>query len=316
MSWLSRLLPSSIRKNSGALRRPVPEGLWVKCESCQAVLYQPELLRHLEVCPKCDYHHRIPARRRLAGFLDTEPAPEELSWGLRPVDHLKFKDHRRYRDRLQQAERDSGEQEALLSFAGSVHRIPLVACSFEFGFMGGSMGAVVGEHFVRTVHVSRDRKLPLVCFCASGGARMQEGLSSLMQMAKTSAALAEYRAMGLPFVTVLADPTMGGVTASIASLGDIIIAEPGALIGFAGPKVIAQTMRESLPEGFQRSEFLLQHGSIDLIVPRTRLRTCIAGLLSLLLDCPAPRLTRPGVDAEVLPLLPARDATQEETSSA
>lgn len=316
MSWLSRLLPSSIRKNNGVLRRPVPEGLWVKCESCNAVLYRPELERALEVCPKCGYHHRVSARKRLIGFLDVEPTPEELRWGLRPVDHLKFKDRRRYRERLQQAARDSGEQEALLSFVGAVHRIPLVACGFEFKFMGGSMGAVVGEQFVRTVRTAIESKLPLVCFCASGGARMQEGLSSLMQMAKTSAVLTEYRDTGLPFLTVLADPTMGGVTASIASLGDVIIAEPGALIGFAGPNVIAQTIRESLPEGFQRSEFLLEHGSIDLLVSRPQMRTCIAGLLSMLLDRPALSVPQqPAADARAM-LPPAADAGPQETLGA
>ena len=286
MSWLNRLLPSSIRKGTG--HRPVPEGLWVKCQHCQAVLYRPELERNGEVCPKCGYHHRISARQRLSDFLDTDPAPQELHWSLHSVDHLKFKDRRRYRERLQQAQRDSGETEALLSFIGAVQGVALVACSFEFRFMGGSMGAVVGEHFVRTVHAASARELPLLCFCASGGARMQEGLAALLQMAKTSMALSGFRKTGQPFITVLSDPTMGGVTASLASLGDVIIAEPGARIGFTGPKVIEQTIHKSLPAGFQRSEFQLEHGSIDMIVGRPQLRARMAALLTLLQGTPVP----------------------------
>ena len=281
MSWFEKLLPTRIRTEGGA-KRTVPEGLWTRCDACGAVLYRAELERNLEVCPKCSHHMRIGARRRLEGFLDAEPR-EEFADGVEPVDVLKFKDSKKYKDRLVQAQKTTGEKDALLVMQGRVKGVPLVACAFEFGFMGGSMGAVVGERFVRAVNRCLEQNLPLVCFSASGGARMQEALFSLMQMAKTSAALAKLAKVRLPFISVLTDPTMGGVSASFAMLGDVHIGEPNALIGFAGPRVIEQTVRETLPEGFQRSEFLLEHGAIDLIIDRRDLRDRIANLLGILL---------------------------------
>jgi acetyl-CoA carboxylase carboxyl transferase subunit beta len=286
MSWFEKLLPSRIR-TEGATRRTVPEGLWNKCPSCNAVLYQAELARNLEVCPKCAHHFRIGARKRLDAFLDETPRTE-IADKLAPQDALKFRDIKKYRDRLTQAQKHTGEKDALVCMKGAVKGVPLIACAFEFGFMGGSMGAVVGERFVRAVNASIEGKRPLVCFSASGGARMQEALFSLMQMAKTSAALAQLPKRGLPFVSVLTDPTMGGVSASLAMLGDIHIAEPKALIGFAGPRVIQQTVRETLPEGFQRSEFLLEHGAVDMVVDRRELRDRIASLLTMLMHKPAP----------------------------
>ena len=286
MSWFKKLMPSRIR-TEGRGRGKVPEGLWTKCEACQAILYRAELERNLDVCPKCGHHHRIGARRRLEAFLDPEPR-EEIGAEVTPVDPLKFKDSKRYRDRLAQAHKQTGERDALVVLAGALKGMPVVAAAFEFRFMGGSMGSVVGERFVRAVETALARQAPLVCFSASGGARMQEGLFSLMQMAKTAAALRRLRARAIPYVSVLADPCMGGVSASLAMLGDVLIAEPGALIGFAGPRVIEQTVRQKLPEGFQRAEFLLEHGAIDMIVDRRELRERIAALLAMLTRRPAP----------------------------
>ncbi len=285
MSWFEKILPSRVKTN-GSNRRTVPEGLWTKCPSCNAVLYRAELERNLEVCPKCGYHMRIGARYRLADFLDEETT-EEIGANLKPVDKLKFRDNKRYRDRLGQAQKQTGEDDALIAMSGQLKGLPVVACAFEFDFMGGSMGAVVGERFVLAAEAAIEMRCPMICFSTSGGARMQEALFSLMQMAKTSSAIAALKKNGLPFISVMTDPTMGGVTASFASLGDINIAEPGALIGFAGPRVIEQTVRETLPEGFQRSEFLLQHGQIDMIVDRRELRPKIANLVSMLTRQPA-----------------------------
>jgi acetyl-CoA carboxylase carboxyl transferase subunit beta len=281
MSWFEKLLPSSIRTEGGGAKKAMPEGLWTKCQACSAVLYRAELERNLEVCPKCGHHIRIGARRRLQALLDEEPRVE-IGADLAPLDPLKFRDSKRYKDRLAQAQKETGEKDALIVIRGHLKGQPLVACAFEFRFMGGSMGSVVGERFVRAVNASLEHGIPLVCFAASGGARMQEGLFSLMQMAKTSAALAQLRARGIPFISVLTDPTMGGVSASLAMLGDINIAEPKALIGFAGPRVIEQTVRQTLPDGFQRSEFLLEHGVIDMIIDRREMRDKIAGLLATL----------------------------------
>ncbi len=280
MNWFDKLLPPKIKEKSSG-KKAIPEGLWSKCPGCSAVLYCAEIEKNANVCPKCDYHMRISGRRRLEGFLD-EHGRAEIGLNLRPVDFLKFKDIKRYRDRLNDAAVSTGETEALVVMQGSVKSVPLVAGAFEFNFMGGSMGSVVGERFVRGVDCCLKEGLPLVCFSASGGARMQEAVISLMQMAKTSAALTRMSAAGLPFVSVLTDPTMGGVSASFAMLGDVILAEPKALIGFAGPRVIEQTVRETLPEGFQRAEFLLEHGAIDMIVHRHAMRDKIASLLSLL----------------------------------
>ena len=286
MSWLQKLLPPKIKRDTGSAKKVVPEGLWSKCESCEAVLYRTDLEQNLDVCPKCNHHNRVSARARLDYLLDAE-GRYEIGYEVVPVDTLKFKDSRRYIERLEEAKKDTEEDDALVVMQGSVKTTPLVAAAFEFGFLGGSMGSVVGERFVRGVHLCLEQKLPLVCFTASGGARMQEGLLSLMQMSKTCAALTQLAAAKLPFISVLTDPTMGGVSASFAMIGDIVLAEPNALIGFAGPRVIEQTMRETLPEGFQRSEFLLQHGAIDFIVDRREMRDKIANLLTLLLRRPA-----------------------------
>jgi acetyl-CoA carboxylase carboxyl transferase subunit beta len=280
MSWFKKLLPSRIRTET-VTKKGVPEGLWSKCDRCSAVLYRSELERNLEICPKCDYHMRINARKRLEYFLD-EGSQVEIGADVGPVDVLKFKDLKKYKDRLSSAQKETGEKEALIVLKGQVHGIALVAAAFEYGFIGGSMGAAVGERFVRGINTSLEYKIPFVCFSASGGARMQEALISLMQMAKVSAALAELSAQGIPYISVLTDPTMGGVSASLAMLGDIIIAEPKALIGFAGPRVIEQTVREKLPEGFQRSEFLLEHGAIDAIVSRDKMREYMARMLAKL----------------------------------
>jgi acetyl-CoA carboxylase carboxyl transferase subunit beta len=281
MSWFEKLLPSRIRTDGKKSKHTVPEGLWSKCPLCQAVLYRAELERHLNVCPKCGHHLRIAARQRLAGFLDPLPR-DEIGADLVPADRLKFRDSKKYKDRLLQAQKETGETDALIVIKGQVYNIPVIAAAFEFKFMGGSMGSVVGERFVRGVQMAIDHNIPLVCFAASGGARMQEALFSLMQMAKTSAAIQRLHHHSIPFISVLTDPTMGGVSASLAMLGDINIAEPEALIGFAGPRVIEQTVRETLPEGFQRSEFLLQHGVIDIIVDRRQMSETIANLLSML----------------------------------
>ena len=280
MSWFGKLIPSKIRTDARQ-KKSIPEGLWAKCTACSAVLYRAEVERNLEVCPKCAYHMRIGARKRLNGFLDPEPR-SEIAKELTPVDILKFRDSKKYRDRLTLATKETGEKDALIVMQGQVKGLPLVACAFEFGFMGGSMGAVVGERFVRAVNAALEHNIPLICFSASGGARMQEALFSLMQMAKTSAALARLSKQGTPYISVMTDPTMGGVSASFAMLGDLNIAEPNALIGFAGPRVIEQTVRQTLPEGFQRSEFLLQHGAIDLIIDRREMRDRIASMLAIL----------------------------------
>ncbi|MBI2993345.1 MAG: acetyl-CoA carboxylase carboxyltransferase subunit beta [Gammaproteobacteria bacterium] len=281
MSWLKKLLPSRIKTN-GATRRTVPEGIWTKCAACNAVLYRAELARNIEVCPKCSHHMHIGARARLEQFLDESPR-EEIGAEIRPVDKYRFRDSRKYRERLAQAQKKTGETDAMVAIAGRVKAIPIVACAFEFDFMGGSMGSVVGERFALATEYSVSRRVPLVCFSASGGARMQEGIVSLMQMAKTSAALGVLRRERLPYISVLTDPTTGGVSASLAMLGDINIAEPNALIGFTGPRVIEQTVRQTLPEGFQRAEFLLEHGNVDMIVDRRDLRDKIASLLSMLI---------------------------------
>lgn len=281
MSWFKKLLPSKIRTESGD-KKGVPEGVWSKCNQCNAVLYRAELERNFDVCPKCDHHEHISARKRLDIFLDRNEERREIAMDVLPKDHLKFRDSKKYKDRLISAQRKTGETDALVVMVGSVHKIKVVACAFEFGFIGGSMGAAVGERFVQAVNQAIAIRAPLVCFSASGGARMQEGIISLMQMAKTSAALKKLSDQGLAYISVLTDPTMGGVSASLAMLGDIIIAEPKALIGFAGPRVIEQTVRETLPEGFQRSEFLLAHGAIDLIIDRREQKDRIASLLSKL----------------------------------
>jgi acetyl-CoA carboxylase carboxyl transferase subunit beta len=286
MSWLKKLLPPKINRDGGSPKKNVPEGLWSKCDACEAVLYRTDLEKNLYVCPKCNHHNRLSARERLDTLLDTE-GRYEIGYEVLPVDTLKFKDSRRYTERLEEARKDTEEDDALVVMQGSIKTIPLVVAAFEFRFLGGSMGSVVGERFVRGVQVCLEQKLPFVCFTASGGARMQEGLLSLMQMSKTCAALTQLGAEKLPFVSVLTDPTMGGVSASFALIGDVVLAEPNALIGFAGPRVIEQTVRETLPEGFQRSEFLLQHGAIDLIVDRREMRDKLASVITLLLKLPA-----------------------------
>jgi acetyl-CoA carboxylase carboxyl transferase subunit beta len=285
MSWLQKLLPPKIKRSEGA-RKSIPEGLWAKCPSCEAVLYATDLENNQNVCPKCGHHHRIRARARLDLLLDTE-GRFELGAEVMPTDPLKFKDSKRYLDRLAGANADTDETDALIVMQGAIKTVPVVVACFEFEFMGGSMGSVVGERFARAVRSAIEQQLPFVCFTASGGARMQEGLFSLMQMAKTTAAVTRLAANQLPFITVLTDPTMGGVSASFAFVGDVVIAEPGALIGFAGPRVIEQTVRETLPEGFQRAEFLLEKGAIDMIVDRRQLRDKLASLLTLLQRSPA-----------------------------
>ena len=285
MSWFEKLMPSRIRTEANQ-KGAVPEGLWIKCENCKSVLYRAELERNLDVCPKCGTHRRIGARARLERFLDPEPRTE-IGANLEATDVLKFRDSKRYRDRLSQAQKATGERDALVVIKGQLKGLAVVAAAFEFDFMGGSMGSVVGEKFVRAVNAALDDGAALICFTASGGARMQEALYSLLQMAKTSAALARLGRRGIPYVSVMTDPTMGGVSASLAMLGDIQIAEPGALIGFAGPRVIEQTVRETLPEGFQRAEFLLEHGVIDMVVDRREMRDEVAALLSALQNRPA-----------------------------
>ncbi|MGE0810059.1 MAG: acetyl-CoA carboxylase, carboxyltransferase subunit beta [Immundisolibacter sp.] len=281
MNWLTRLVPERIRTRTGTASKKVPEGLWAKCPECKAVLYRTELEHNLEVCPRCNHHLRIGARARLDAFLDAEPRTE-IGAELEAIDVHKFKDTKRYRDRLLATQKETGERDALVVIEGALMGHGVVAAAFEFRFMGGSMGSVVGERFTRGAQACLDHHLPLVCFSSSGGARMQEGLFSLLQMAKTSAMLACMGEAGLPFISVLTDPTTGGVSASLAMLGDVIIAEPNALIGFAGPRVIEQTVREVLPPGFQRSEFLLSHGAIDQIVDRRQMREHVARLLGLL----------------------------------
>ena len=282
MSWFQKLLPPKIQRRARENKKSVPEGLWSKCPACNEVLYKADLENNLEVCPKCGHHHRITARKRLDVFLDAE-GRQEIGTEVKPLDPLKFKDSKKYPDRLKEAQAATEESDALVVMGGSVKNVPVVAAAFEFKFMGGSMGSVVGERFVRGVEAAIQSKSGFVCFAASGGARMQEGLFSLMQMAKTSAALTHLARARLPFVSVLTDPTMGGVSASFAMLGDMIVAEPNALIGFAGPRVIEQTVRETLPEGFQRSEFLLEKGAVDRIVDRRKLRDELAVSLAMLM---------------------------------
>jgi acetyl-CoA carboxylase carboxyl transferase subunit beta len=285
MSWLAKLLPPKIKHSSGG-KKAVPEGLWSKCDSCESVLYRSDLEKNAYVCPKCSHHNRISARERLDYLLDVE-GRHEIGAEVLPVDTLKFKDSRRYIERLQEARSETSEEDALVVMQGSIKTLPVVAAAFEFGFLGGSMGSVVGERFVRGVQVCIEQRLPFICVTATGGARMQEGVLSLMQMAKTCAALTRLSAERLPFISILTDPTMGGVSASFAMIGDVVLAEPGALIGFAGPRVIEQTVRETLPEGFQRSEFLLEHGAIDMIVDRRQMPDKLAHLMTLLLKVPA-----------------------------
>ncbi|MDA9557992.1 acetyl-CoA carboxylase, carboxyltransferase subunit beta [Vibrio sp.] len=287
MSWLEKILEKSNIVSSR--KASIPEGVWTKCTSCDQVLYHAELERNLEVCPKCGHHMRMKARRRLESFLDSG-SYTELANDLEPQDKLKFKDTKRYKDRITAAQKNSGEKDALIVMHGAVHGVPIVACAFDFSFMGGSMGSVVGARFVRAVEAAIQNDCGLICFSASGGARMQEALMSLMQMAKTSAALEKLSQKGLPFISVMTDPTMGGVSASLAMLGDVNIGEPKALIGFAGRRVIEQTVREDLPEGFQRSEFLLEHGAIDMIVDRRNMRYTIASLMSKMLNLPSPHV--------------------------
>ncbi|NLC99211.1 MAG: acetyl-CoA carboxylase carboxyltransferase subunit beta [Gammaproteobacteria bacterium] len=284
-NWLvDKLIPSIMR--SDARKSSVPDGVWHKCPSCEAALYKPELEKNLDVCPKCNHHMRINARTRLDIFLDKE-GRTEIAADLEPVDRIKFRDSKKYKDRLVAAQKQTGEKDALVALSGTLEGMPVVAVAFEFAFMGGSMGAIVGERFVQAANVALEQRCPMICFSASGGARMQEALISLMQMAKTSAVIARLREEGIPFVSALTDPVYGGVSASLAMLGDIIVAEPKALIGFAGPRVIEQTVREKLPEGFQRSEFLLEHGAIDMIIPREQLRPRVASVLRQLMNVPS-----------------------------
>jgi acetyl-CoA carboxylase carboxyl transferase subunit beta len=280
MSWLEKLMPSRIR-TEGTSKRKVPEGLWDKCPSCGAVLYRSDLERNLQVCPKCNHHMRISARERLTAFLDEE-GQEEIAADIEAIDFLKFKDSKKYKDRIVAAQKATGEKDALIAVKGNLKKLPIVAVAFEFKFIGGSMGSVVGEKFLRAAKYALSEQIPLICFSTSGGARMQEALTSLFQMSKTSAVLERMREQGVPFVSVLTDPTTGGVSASFAMLGDLNVAEPNALIGFAGQRVIEQTVRETLPEGFQRSEFLLEHGALDMIIDRKDMRDQLHEMLSIL----------------------------------
>ena len=286
MSWLDKIPQKIKRAVDTAKKKNVPEGLWSKCESCMTVLYKTDLDSNLEVCPKCSHHNRIGARDRLNQLLDVEDKHIEIGANVEPVDSLKFKDSKSYVDRMKAAQKEGGEKDALIVMQGKIHGVDVVVAAFEFKFMGGSMGSVVGERFVRGVNAAIKNKAAFICISASGGARMQEGLLSLMQMAKTSAALTKLSNAGLPYISVLTDPTMGGVSASFAMLGDVIIAEPNALIGFAGPRVIEQTVRETLPEGFQRAEFLVEHGAVDLIIDRREMRQKLANILSSLMRIP------------------------------
>ena len=287
MNWFKKLVPSRINTEGRTARRSVPEGLWTKCDECNSVLYRAEVERNLFVCPKCGHHMRLTARQRLDSFLDAGSGIE-IGENVEPVDVLRFRDSKKYKDRIVASQKATGEKDALVAMKGRLKGMRVVACAFEFRFMGGSMGSVVGERFVRAADAALEDGIPLVCFSASGGARMQEALISLMQMAKTSAALARLAQKGVPFISVMTDPTTGGVSASLAMLGDVNVAEPKALIGFAGPRVIEQTVRETLPEGFQRSEFLVEHGAVDMIVDRREMRDRLAGLLATLTRQPAP----------------------------
>ncbi|WP_046080226.1 acetyl-CoA carboxylase, carboxyltransferase subunit beta [Halomonas sp. HG01] len=320
MSWLDKIVPSVGRIQRKDRRSSVPDGLWRKCPKCDGVLYLPELEKHHHVCPKCEHHLRLTARKRLDWFLDKE-GREEIAADLEPVDRLKFRDSKKYKDRLTAAQKSTGEKDALVAMRGQLDGMPVVAVAFEFTFMGGSMGAVVGEKFVRAAEQALDAGVPLVCFGASGGARMQEALFSLMQMAKTSAALEKLKQAGVPYISVLTDPVFGGVSASLAMLGDLNVAEPNALIGFAGPRVIEQTVREKLPEGFQRSEFLLEHGTVDMIVHRHEMRERLGGVLRKLTHQPAngpadapeaaePDLVDTAQQAEDAPVEPADDGAE------
>ena len=286
MSWIDKLLPPKIQSSSPAQRKSMPEGLWVKCPSCEAVLYRSDIEASLYVCPKCDHHMRIGARTRLNHLLDQE-GRFEIGQEVLPVDALKFKDTKKYPDRLKDAMEATGETDAMVVMGGAIHSIPVIVACFEFDFLGGSMGSVVGERFVRGANAALEQKIPFICVCATGGARMQESLLSLMQMAKTNSMLTKLSKAKLPYISVLTDPTMGGISASFAFMGDVVIAEPKALIGFAGPRVIEQTVREKLPEGFQRAEFLMQKGGVDMIVDRREMRKEIAEILALLLKQPA-----------------------------
>ena len=279
MSWIDKIIPAGVRKVDGDKKASIPEDLWRKCVKCEAVLYRPDLERNAEVCPKCDHHMRITARRRLDVFLDAA-GRTELFADLETVDRLKFKDKKRYRDRLSSAQKSTGEKDAIIAFRGTLHGMDVVAIAFEFNFHGGSMGYAVGEKFTRAAGVALENGIPLICFAASGGARMQEALISLMQMAKTSAVIERLKAAGVPYVSVMTDPIYGGVSASLALLGDINVAEPDARAGFAGPNIIEQTIRQKLPRGFQRSEFLLEHGAIDMIIPRSEMRDTLARVLA------------------------------------
>ena len=278
MSWIDKILPTGVRKDDAAKRANIPEGLWKKCVKCDAALYRPELERNAEVCPKCNHHMRIGARQRLDLFLDSEHR-QEIFTDVEPVDRLKFKDKRKYKDRLTAAQNSTGERDALIAMRGQLKGLDLVALAFEFNFHGGSMGYAVGEKFARAATLALEERIPLVCFSASGGARMQEALISLMQMAKTSAVIERLKQAGVPYISVMTDPIYGGVSASLALLGDINVAEPDARAGFAGPNIIEQTIRQKLPKGFQRSEFLLEHGAIDMIVPRLEMRNTLARVL-------------------------------------
>ncbi|NIB41328.1 acetyl-CoA carboxylase carboxyltransferase subunit beta [Pseudomaricurvus alkylphenolicus] len=286
MSWIDKIVPSAVRTQRGRGQSKVPEGLWKKCVKCSAVLYRPELERNLDVCPKCDHHMRIGARRRLDVFLD-EGNRQELAVEVEPIDRLKFKDLKKYKDRLSAAQKATGEKDALVAMRGELNGKPVVAVAFEFAFHGGSMGYVVGEKFTRAAQVALEEDIPLICFSATGGARMQEALISLMQMAKTSAVIERLKQQGTPYISIMTDPVYGGVSASLALLGDINAAEPGARAGFAGPNIIEQTIRQKLPAGFQRAEFLLDHGAIDMIIPRAEMRDRISGLLAKFTERPA-----------------------------
>lgn len=315
MSWLDKIVPSMGRIQRNDRRTSVPDGLWRKCPKCEGVLYLPELDKHQSVCPKCDHHLRLTARKRLDWFLDQD-GREEIQTDLQPVDRLKFRDSKKYKDRLAAAQKSTNENDALIAMRGQLDGIPVMAVAFEFSFMGGSMGAVVGEKFVQAASRSLEEGIPLVCFAASGGARMQEALFSLMQMAKTSAALEKLKQAGIPYISVLTDPVYGGVSASLAMLGDLNVAEPNALIGFAGPRVIEQTVREKLPEGFQRSEFLLEHGTVDMIVHRQEMRDRLGGVLRKLTHQPvsgAPENAEPDlVDEAQSPATPETDDVNRE----
>ena len=290
MSWLEKIVPAVVRSEKRSQGgSAIPEGLWKKCPKCDAVLYRPELERALDVCPKCDHHMRVGARTRIDWFLDKD-GREELAVDVEPIDRLKFKDVKKYKDRLTAAQKETGEKDALIAFKGAVNGVPVVVCAFEFAFHGGSMGYAVGEKFTRAASLALSQKIPLVCFSATGGARMQEALISLMQMAKTSAVLERMKQQGVPYISVMTDPVYGGVSASLALLGDLNIAEPGARAGFAGPGIIEQTIRQKLPKGFQRSEFLLDHGAIDLIVHRKDMRDKLSSLLAKLTGRSQPEL--------------------------